>query len=493
MSSKKVLIIGSGIAGIALSIRLVRMGYIVHVYESAKIPGGKINEYAWDNFRFDTGPSLFTMPELVDELFTICNKNPRHYFQYKQLDIVTKYFYHNGIVLNSYSDENKFAQEVTDKLGVKQSVIKKYLQIQKKSFHLLAPIFLHNPIHIFQRLFKIKNLPALWHIFNPRFLLSMNKANFGYFKNYELTQIFNRYGTYNGSNPYQMPSLFNIISHLEHTAGAFIAEKGMYQITQSLYQLAKDEGVQFYFNSYISAINVDKNCAQSIQVNDETITADLIISNMDVNNTYKKLLAPKYTPTHYLNNEKSTSALIFHWAIKGNFPNLDVHNILFAKNYEAEFDHLFNLKKIYIDPTIYIYISSKAVENDAPNDGENWFVMINTPHLESRTDWHKEIPKIRDIITAKIIKYLSFDIQQNILHEHVITPLDLQNSTHAYLGSLYGASSNSMLSAFFRHPNFSKIKGLYFCGGTVHPGGGIPLCLLSAKITAGLIQENYNH
>lgn len=496
MSDKKAVIIGAGIAGLAASIRLRNLGYEVAIYEAAPHAGGKIKEYKWNNFRFDTGPSLFTLPELVDELFVLCNKNPRNYFNYKQLPIVTKYFYQNGTIINSYSDGAKFAQEVKQKTGVEEKVIHSFLKIQAKTYQLLAPIFLENSIHRFLKLFKIKNLPALLHVMNPRFLLSMNKANTKHFQNKELTQLFNRYGTYNGSNPYKMPSLFNIISHLEHSVGAYLAENGMRSIVDAVYLLAVEEGVKFYFNSYVSAVTSEQlpvtskqNAVTGIVVNGDFIAANLIVSNMDVDNTYKKLLPNHKSPNIYLKNEKSTSALIFHWAIDGKFPVLDVHNILFANDYEAEFQHLFELKKIYIDPTIYVYISSKAVENDAPLNCENWFVMVNTPHLTPTDDWDAQKNELRTLIIRKINAYLSIDIEKQILHEHTITPVDLENTTHSYLGSLYGSSSNSMFSAFLRHPNFSTIKGLYFCGGTVHPGGGIPLCLLSAKITSELIAE----
>jgi phytoene desaturase len=493
MSRKKVVIIGAGIAGMAASIRLIKMGYEVDVYEASDTFGGKIKEHSWQDYRFDSGPSLFTMPELVDELFILCQKDPRKYINYKQLPIVTKYFYQNGTVINSYSDAVEFAKEAKLKLGVNEQVIHSYLKIQKKTYELLAPIFLENPIHIFSRLFKFKNLKALWHIMNPRFLLTMHKVNNNHFKNKELTQLFNRYGTYNGSNPYVMPSLFNIISHLEHNKGAYLPEKGMRQVVGSIYQLAVEEGVRFHFNLYVNSVTSDRLTATGVKVMGVDIPADQVVSNMAVNNTFEKLLPNVKAPKHYLKNEKSTSALIFQWAMKGNFPQLDVHNILFAKDYKAEFDHLFGLKKIYIDPTVYIYISSKVVKGDAPSGGENWFVMVNTPHLTGNENWDDLKLELKKIIINKINIFLKQDLEEHILNENCITPADLQNTTHSYLGSLYGGSSNSMISAFLRHPNFSKVKGLYFCGGTVHPGGGIPLCLLSAKITAGLIKEKHNH
>lgn len=488
-SEKKAIIIGAGIAGLAAALRLKKQGFEVTVFESASTFGGKIKEYHWQNFRFDTGPSLFTLPHLVDELFELFDKNPRKYFTYSQLPLVTKYFYADDLVIESFSDAKKFAIEAETKTNVKAKTVLRFLEMQKKTYNLLAPIFLENPIHIFSRLLKWKNVPALIHVSNPRFLFSLHRVNQRFFKNDYLVKLFNRYGTYNGSNPYKMPSLFNIISHLEHNVGAYLPQNGIFTIPKSLYQLAQEQGINFRFDSFVNEIIVENNSAKGIKSCGESYFADVVLSNMDANFTYQKLLKTTKPPKIYLENEKSTSALIFHWAIKGNFEQLDVHNILFAADYKAEFEHLFGKKITFSDPTIYIYVSSKAVPTDAPSGYENWFVMINMPNLSSTQNQENLIENTKNIILKKINLFLKTELEKQIIHENITTPSDLQNTTHSYLGSLYGGSSNSMLSAFFRHPNFSKIDNLYFCGGTVHPGGGIPLCLLSAKIAIDLVNE----
>lgn len=487
----KAIIIGAGIAGMAIALRLRKQGYEVCVFEAASIAGGKIKSYQWQNFRFDTGPSLLTLPHLVDELFELYGKNPKDFFEYQQLPLVTKYFYSDNKIIDSYSNAIKFADEVAQKLNVKKNIITNFLENQKKTYQLLAPIFLENPIHIFSRLLRFKNVPALLKICNPTLLLSMNFVNSYIFKNSYLIKIFNRYGTYNGSNPYKMPSLFNIISHLEHNKGAFLPTKGMFAVTDSLFQLAIDEGINFNFNSYVDEIIVENGIAVGIKSNQNIHLANVVISNMDVNFSYKKLLLTQKSPKIHLNTPQSTSALIFHWAINTKTPQLDVHNIFFADNYKEEFEFLFDKKITYFDPTIYIYISSKCVPRDAPQGSENWFVMINLPHITAQNE-QIDIEKIRKMILNKIKTFIEVDIENKIIHENITTPQTLQNTTHSFLGSLYGGSSNTILSAFLRHPNFSSIKKLYFCGGTVHPGGGIPLCLLSAKITANLIAEKYN-
>ena len=169
---------------------------------------------------------------------------------------------------------------------------------------------------------------------------------------------------------------------------------------------------------------------------------------------------------------------------------MDLHNVFFSKDYRDEFDSIFIKKTIYDDPTIYVNITSKEIPNDSPENGENWFVMINTC-ADNGQNWDIEVKKLRKIVLNRLEAILGESISSLIEEEEIFTPKTIEKRTKSYKGSLYGSSSNSLFSAFLRHPNFSsKIKNLYFCGGSVHPGGGIPLCLLSAKITTELIDKS---
>jgi diapolycopene oxygenase len=175
--------------------------------------------------------------------------------------------------------------------------------------------------------------------------------------------------------------------------------------------------------------------------------------------------------------------------MKGNFPALDIHNIFFSEDYQEEFRHLFQLKAICNDPTVYIYISSKYNKSDAPEDCENWFVMINAP-ADAGQNWQEIIERSRQKILEKLEAILGKNLKECILSEQILSPPGIFKQTGSVNGSIYGSSSNSRFASFNRHANFRKdIDGLYFVGGSVHPGGGIPLCLSSAKIVDGLVKE----
>jgi phytoene dehydrogenase-like protein len=208
---------------------------------------------------------------------------------------------------------------------------------------------------------------------------------------------------------------------------------------------------------------------------------------MDMVNAYKSILRKQKQPTKLLDQPKSSSALIFYWGVKKVFPELDLHNILFSDNYKEEFEHIFHQKTIYNDPTVYINITSVYKPEDAPKNCMNWFTMINVPNNQGQ-DWDKLIVEARNHIIQKINRILKTDIESLIETEEILEPRTIESKTSSANGALYGNSSNNRYAAFLRHANYSSdIKNLYFCGGSVHPGGGIPLCLLSAKIMSEMI------
>ena len=181
--------------------------------------------------------------------------------------------------------------------------------------------------------------------------------------------------------------------------------------------------------------------------------------------------------------------MIFYWGISHEFEELDLHNIFFSADYRKEFEYIFDRKDVFDDPTVYVNITSKEEASDAPPGSENWFVMVNTPG-DFGQDWEALIRTTRKNVIGKLSRLLEKDIASLIVSESHMDPRIIEHRTNSHRGALYGTASNSRFSAFLRHPNFSsKIKGLYFCGGSVHPGGGIPLCLMSAKIVAGMIPD----
>lgn len=487
MSSNRAIVIGSGIAGIATAIRLRKKGYKIQIFEANDYPGGKLHAQTSKGYRFDMGPSLFTMPHFVDELFELHGKNPRSYYHYKQKQKICNYFWEDGTTFSMNSDTSDFIKEASYQFDEPHQNLENYISTNRLKFESTNTLFLEKSLHKLDSYLSKETLSAISKFGKLGLFNTLNSTNRKVFENPKLVQLFNRYATYNGSSPYKTPGIMSLIPHLEMELGTYFPKGGMHTITQSLVKLANELGIEFHFSTKVDEIVVSNGVAIGIKTADKVYNAEIVVSNMDVFPTYKKLLKKEKHPKRILKQERSSSALIFYWGIKKNFKELDLHNIFFSENYREEFEHIFSKKTLFEDPTVYVNISSKDEPTDAPKNGENWFVMINAPG-DYGQNWDELIPYARKKILVKLSRILHTDIESLIETELILHPSEIERKTSSYRGALYGAASNSQFAAFLRHPNFTrKIKSLYFCGGSVHPGGGIPLCLLSAKIVTDLI------
>ena len=487
--SLKAIIVGSGIAGLATSVRLALKGIEVTVFEANDYPGGKLSAFEMNGYKFDAGPSLFTLPELVDELFELSDRDPRNYFDYQRKHVACHYFWSDGTQLKSYTNRIDFSKEVERVLNVDGTPVLNHLERAEEIYRYTTPIFMERSLHQWESYWGKEVVDALFHLHHFALLTNMHNYNERKLNHPKLVQLFDRYATYNGSSPFLAPGVMHTISHLEHNHGTYYPKGGMIQITESVYRLARELGVQFELNSPVEEILHENGRVTGVRSMGETHRADLVVSNMDVVPTYRKLLPKAKAPERTLRQPRSSSAVIFYWGIKKRFSELDLHNIFFSDQYREEFECIFNRGELHEDPTVYINITAAEETSQAPEGCENWFVMINAPGNTGQ-DWDAMIAESRKRILAKLSRILNEDIEELIEVEDVLEPRTIESRTSSYQGSLYGAASNNSMAAFLRHPNFSpNIEGLYFVGGSVHPGGGIPLCLLSARIASGLIEK----
>lgn len=479
-------IVGSGIAGIATAIRLARLGHQVDVFEQHSTYGGKLGVLEMDGYRFDTGPSLFTMPQFVRELL---DEDLNQKFQVEKLPILCHYFFSDQSRFQVSANQEAFVNEASQFFNEDADAISGFLKKSKIVYDITAPVFLENSLHKLSTYTKPTGLRGIANLWRLEMFKTMNQSLEKRFTNPKLVQFFSRYATYNGSDPYQAPATLNVIPHLEFEYGAHLPKLGMRQIADILVEQALRLGVNFRYNQKVKSINHHNKMITSLSLeNNQELSTDGVIANVDAKIVYNKLLNID-VPRKIDQAENSSSALIFYWGINRTFSELDIHNIFFAENYRDEFKAIFKTHTLHHDPTIYINITSKLIKQDAPSEGENWFVMINVPYNNGQ-DWDQITQQAKTFILQKLTEHLKVDIQNHIVCESVLDPVTIESRTGSNKGSLYGSSSNDRMSAFFRQSNFSnQFDNLYFCGGSVHPGGGIPLCLLSAKIVSKVIFE----
>jgi phytoene desaturase len=484
------IIIGAGIAGLATAIRLAVQGFHTVVFEKNTYPGGKLSAFEKEGFYFDAGPSLFTQPGNIEALFALANEPIDAYLQYERLPVVCKYFYADGNIVEAHADATLFANELAAKFGEEAQQVSRYLADAKALYNNIGTVFLNHSLHKRKSLFSPAIRQALSATKAKYLVKTLHQFNQQSFSKPATVQLFDRFATYNGSNPYKAPGMLSLIPHLEQNEGAYYVKGGMISITNALYKLAKKLGVAFHFDAAVERIIDHDGRVKGVVVNQENHHANIVVSNSDVYFSYKNLVQDPVKAKKLLKQERSSSALIFYWGINKIFPQLQLHNIFFSNNYQQEFHSIFRLKSLANDLTVYVNVTSTMEPSLAPAGKQNWFVMVNAP-ANIGQNWDKLKQHARRLIIQKLSSILGEDIEALIAIEETLDPVKIEETTSSYQGSLYGTSSNSRMAAFVRHPNFSSaIKGLYFVGGSVHPGGGIPLCLKSAAITSDIIEAD---
>ena len=499
----KTAVIGAGIAGLAAAVRLAAQGHEVEVFEAADGPGGKLHQFSLGEYRFDFGPSLFTMPQYVDELFELTGEDPRDHFNYVRLDEVCRYWWPDGTRFTAPADTEDLVREAAETFEVSEQAMRRFMDKAAEKYELTGRTFLEKSLHKIGTWLDPQVAYAMLKIPGLDLFRSMHDVHVRAFDDPRLVQLFDRFATYNGSNPYKAPGLLSMIPHFEHHFGAYLPTGGMYDITQAVYELGRRLGVRYHFGRRVDRILHTSGAGaqvKGLRVNGEDIPFDQVVCNMDVWLAYDRLLPEAKSPNVTLKQQKSTSAVIFYWGIDRTFPELGLHNIFFSRDYASEFARLEG-GDLHDDVTIYVNISSKLVPGDAPAGHENWFVMVNAP-AHAGQDWDDLVKDLRERVLRTLDERLFYcpdsyrdkhgtsgNLAEHIRAERTVRPPDIETLTGSHQGALYGSSSNNRMAAFLRHPNFSrKISGLYFLGGSVHPGGGVPLCLLSAKIVADLVK-----
>jgi phytoene desaturase len=488
---KHIVVAGAGLGGLSAALRLAQDGHKVTVVDQRPGPGGKAFEQKIGPYRFDTGPSLFTMKEVFADLFRYIGEDIDQHLKLVPIKkSLCHYFWDDGERLEMPGTIEGAAQALSQKGWTKPSAVEAFFrhgqELQKKA----GDLFLFENIH--KKGFFAQ--PSIWWkmlslmSINP--LRPMKKGLQKFFSHPKVLQLFQRYATYNGSHPERTPGTLNLIPYVEYGQGAYDVQGGIYSIPQTLERLAKDRGVEFYYGKKITEFLQYNGTYRGIKTKSDKYIGDAVVTNIDVRSSYKILGDPSTRWfKRYTRQEPSSSGFVFYWGMKESYPELGLHNIFFAEDYHQEFEALFGQPAIYKDPTVYVNISSKTSPQDAPKNGENWFVLVNAPYHRGQ-NWQSLGDDLRRIITEKLSKVLKKDVGASIAVEGRLSPYDIQELTGSYGGSLYGISSNTPSAAFRRHPAQVKdFPGLFFCGGGAHPGGGMPLVLLSGKNAADEVRS----
>lgn len=488
MDSAPVIIIGAGIGGLAAAIRLAAAGERVLVVEQNETVGGKMGEFRQAGFRWDTGPSVITMRPVFEELFQCAGRQLADYLTLQPLDPLTRYFWPDGTVLDATSDLTRMAAQLAHLHPQEMEGYLRFLAYAAQLYRLTSPVFIYDHPPTWRSLLRAGPLDLLriqpW--------LTMDQLIRRHVYSPHLRQLLGRFATYVGASPYLAPATLSVIAHVELTGGVWYPQGGVYAIAQAYARLAAELGVVIRTGCPVTQIRVQAGRAVGVTcATGEQLTGKAVIANVDVTTVYAQLLPA--TPAiarrraALVRREPSCSGYALLLGVAGEHPQLAHHNIFFAADYRREFTEIFQRGVPPTEPTIYVAISAKSDPTHAPAGCENWFVLVNAPALGGHFDWATQEANYRQIVFSTLAQ-LGFDLTGRIRTSQLVTPLDLARITGAWRGALYGLSSNQARNAFRRpHNRCREVAGLYFAGGTTHPGGGVPMVTLSGKVAAELV------
>lgn len=472
---KRILVIGAGLGGLAAAIRLARAGHEVELWEKNDAPGGKLQERREGGFSWGTGPSLLTMPQVLRDLFADAGERIEDHLTLVRLDSCCRYFWTDGTVIDE------------DAAFWRRPEVASFLDYARGIYELSGDAYLTRPPREFWRTFTPANWPKLRHLGKVATTRTLAQEVERRFTDPHLRQIFLRFATYNGSSPYQTPATFNIIPFVEAEFGGWYVRGGLPEISRALARLAGKVGVTVRYGLTATAWENGVATAQD----GTTTRADLLVCNGDVLTARTGFLpAPPAARARLLAPPLSTSGFILFLGVRGRDPRLDHHNIFFSGDYPREFDEIHRQQRAPSEPTIYLSISARHDEMLAPPGHDNYFVLVNVPGREQPWTVDESLA-YRDCILARLAKF-GLDLEGRIATENAFTPTDFTLRDLAHHGALYGWASHSVRASLLRPPlRAPERRDTYFVGGTTHPGGGIPLVLLSAKIIAGLIGRDH--
>lgn len=487
---KKVLVVGSGLGGLSAAIYLAAEGYDVEIFEKNAQIGGKLNLLEKDGFSFDLGPSIFTMPHIFDQLFKQANRKMEDYFTLKPVHPHWRNFFEDGKVIDliPFDQENNFRVTNLSLQGKRQ--LEEFLTYSKALYDYTEKGYFSE---------GLDTLPDNLMSYGPISLLkdfdalsTMDTKVRKYIDNPYLVDIMNFFIKYVGSSPYNAPALLNLLPYIQYEFGLWYVEGGMYNLARGLNQLLEELGVKIHLNTEVKKVIKTKDHVSSIQLQDgQIIKGDLIVSNMEAIPAYKELLDMDDDFLEKLEKfEPACSGLVIHLALRKKYNQLAHHNFFFSKDPKNHFATVFDEKKLPSDPTLYVVAPTRTDTTQAPAEYENLKILPHIPYLNDEVT-QEDYDQLKERVYTKLENMGLTDLRENIIFEEILTPFDIQEMYYSNKGSIYGVVSDRNKNLGLKIPKQSTIfDNLYFVGGSVNPGGGMPMVVLSGINTAKEIIKN---
>ena len=485
-TARTAVVIGAGLGGLAAALRLRLAGWEVTVCEHGPTPGGKMNRLEQDGYRFDTGPSLVTMPWIFADLFAAAGENIADHLTMVPVRPLADYAWPDGTRL-------RFSANVPELMEGLRAIdphdadnFFPFMELGAKLFELSAGTFLRTapsepPDLAALRSLRFFPIRGAWG--------NYHKTVARYFRSPHLQQLFDRYPTYVGSSPYQCPATLLLIPYLEFAFGGWYVHGGLYAIVEALVKLLEARGVEIRLNATVEHIERSNGRVSGVTLADgSALPAQVVVMNGDASHAGPMLRDAKRVESPP--RERSMSGFVMLLGLGRKLPDIHHHTVYFSKDYRTEFRQMFDDRRFPADPTVYVNVPSRSDPSCAPEHGETLFVMANAPADAEPWD-DAQTQRAKQAVLARL-SASGFPISESEIEtEFLWTPRRMAERYRMPGGAIYGTHSHGWKKAFLRPPNKDKqVRGLYFVGGSTHPGGGTPIVLRSAEITTRLIAKH---
>ena len=478
-------VIGAGIGGIATAARLAKNGYDVTVLEKESTPGGRANQIVREGHRFDIGPTLFLMPEIWEETFAALGEKLSDHLELKRIDPTYRVHFDDGLQLELTSDIGKMQVQLENVEKTAFTGFLNYIAEGSKHYKMSVEKFVGRNFYSLLDYFSLGNLPLLFQL---KALKKHYTNTSRFFKDERLKAAFTSQNMYLGLSPYDAPATYSLLQYTELAEGVWYPMGGMYAAIQALVNVAEKLGVKFIYETPVKTMKEERGKIKSVITEDgREFKADIFVGNADLPYIYKELL-PENKEAKKLENKLYTcSTIMFYWGVDKEYPQIAHHNVFLGGDYKASFDQIFNDHTLPEVPSFYVHAPARTDKAAAPDGQETLYVLVPVGHLDARTeqDWEALVDRARETVFARLAKEMgAHDLREHIKFEIVYQPSVWKKRFNLEKGAAFGLSHNFWQVGYLRPQNRHKqYKNLYFAGASTHPGTGLPIVLLSARLT----------
>jgi phytoene desaturase len=486
-----VLVIGAGAAGLASSIHLANLGYDVTIYEKNVRPGGRCDRIEREGFFFDTGPTLYVMPHLYAAELESLGVSPKTTLDLQRVDPTYHLYFEDGTQLRLTSDLTNLGEQVDAFEKGASLRLLDYIaeggRLYNLAFERLVLRHFRHPLDFY----NLRNIPVFLQVKAlSRHYQQMRK----YFDDPRLKAAFTFQDMYMGLSPFKAPTTFSLMPYSELTHGVWYPRGGMYTIIEELTKTAQNAGVKLHLNTAIDKINVEGNQATGVTLeNGDRAEADIVLANADLPYVYGNLLPQDGTFDKLKRKHYSCSTLSFFWGLDRRLPELEPHMLFLADDYKGGFEAL-NGGLLPDKPSLYVHCPTRLDPSLAPKGKDSLVGIVPIGHLDVNPE--EELEPVRDQARRAIIERLhdiGFEnVENHIEFETCFTPCSWRKRYNLYKGATHGLSHSLNQLAYLRpHNRHKQFHNLYFAGASTHPGTGLPTVLVSGRLAAERIQDEW--